>query len=184
VVTLGAWAGIEAGNAAESAAPADAVIAALPAARPAPRGVTSEPTVAEPRPRTLAQRRIDPVSFASLRTKRATPVDEVPSAEPAAARAPRHRYYETMAADGTTEIAVEELAKSDAAPAQAVAAALPLSNSTIARTIHHIGYGCGQVTSTIAVEGGSGVYKVTCASGQSYRAAPVRGRYHFRRWSE
>ncbi len=29
----------------------------------------------------------------------------------------------------------------------------------------------------------SGAFKVTCTSGQSYRAAPVRGRYHFRRIS-
>jgi hypothetical protein len=59
---------------------------------------------------------------------------------------------------------------------------MPLSNATIARTIARIGYSCGQVASTEAVEGESGVIKVTCTSGQSYRAAPVRGRYHFRRW--
>jgi len=31
------------------------------------------------------------------------------------------------------------------------------------------------------VKGKGGVFKVTCSSGHSYQAAPVRGRYHFRR---
>ncbi len=68
------------------------------------------------------------------------------------------------------------------APVTASAATLPLSNAVIARTIGRVGFGCGQVASTEAVEGEAGVFKVTCTSGQSYRAAPVRGRYHFRRW--
>jgi len=51
----------------------------------------------------------------------------------------------------------------------------------IARTIGRIGYACGQIASTSAVEGEAGIFKVTCTSGHSYRAAPVRGRYHFRR---
>ena len=54
--------------------------------------------------------------------------------------------------------------------------------AVIARTIERIGYSCGDVSSTTAVEGaGPGAYKVTCTSGQSYEAKPVRGRYHFRR---
>jgi hypothetical protein len=58
-----------------------------------------------------------------------------------------------------------------------------LSNGFVARTIERIGYACGDVASTARVEGEApGVFKVTCTSGQSYRAAPVRGRYHFRRW--
>jgi hypothetical protein len=60
---------------------------------------------------------------------------------------------------------------------------MPLSNALIARTIGRIGYSCGEVASTSAVDGSPGVFKVTCTSGQSYRAAPVRGRYHFRRWA-
>jgi hypothetical protein len=68
--------------------------------------------------------------------------------------------------------------------ATAVPASMPLSDAVIARTIGRVGYACGQVASTSAVEGeAAGVFKVTCTSGQSYRAAPVRGRYHFRRWS-
>jgi hypothetical protein len=52
----------------------------------------------------------------------------------------------------------------------------------IARTIGRIGYACGQVAATAAIEGEApGVFKVTCTSGQSYRAVPVRGRYRFKR---
>jgi hypothetical protein len=59
---------------------------------------------------------------------------------------------------------------------------MPLANATIARTIRKIGYRCGEVTSTTAAEGqGPGVFTVTCSSGDAYRAAPIRGRYHFRK---
>jgi hypothetical protein len=61
-------------------------------------------------------------------------------------------------------------------------AAMPLSNKAIARTMQRIGYACGRVTSTAAVEGAApGVFRVTCTSGYSYQATPVRGRYRFRR---
>lgn len=67
--------------------------------------------------------------------------------------------------------------------APTIAASLPLPNKVVARTIERIGYSCGAVTSSSPVEGGApGVYKVTCASGQSYQAKPVNGRYRFRRW--
>jgi hypothetical protein len=67
--------------------------------------------------------------------------------------------------------------------ASGAAASLPLPKAVIARTIHRIGYSCGEVASATAVEGQApGVYKITCTSGQSYQAKPVRGRYHFRRW--
>lgn len=67
------------------------------------------------------------------------------------------------------------------APVSAAVATLPLSNATIARTIERIGYGCGRVVSSAGVEGTSGAFTITCSSGDTYRAAPVRGRYHFRR---
>jgi len=57
---------------------------------------------------------------------------------------------------------------------------MPLPNSTIARTLHRIGYSCGSVASTLPIDSAGG-YKVTCTSGHSYSAKPVRGRYHFRR---
>ena len=71
-------------------------------------------------------------------------------------------------------------ALSTATPA-ATAAALPLPDRVVARTIEKIGYACGQVSSATALDGEPGVFKVTCTSGDSYKAAPVRGRYHFRR---
>jgi hypothetical protein len=75
------------------------------------------------------------------------------------------------------------LADAVAAPApEAVAAGLPLPKSVIARTIDRIGFSCGSVASASAVEGSAGVFRIDCSSGQSYRAAPVQGRYHFRRW--
>jgi hypothetical protein len=84
--------------------------------------------------------------------------------------------------DRLEEIAAE-LAAADSAPVAATPAKLPLSNATVAGTIGRIGYACGQVASTTAVEGGApGVFKVTCTSGDSYRAAPAGGRYRFRRW--
>jgi hypothetical protein len=76
------------------------------------------------------------------------------------------------------------LADAVATPApEAVAAGLPLPKSVIARTIDRIGFSCGSVASASAVEGSAGVFRIDCSSGQSYRAAPVQGRYHFRRWS-
>ena len=65
-----------------------------------------------------------------------------------------------------------------AAP-QATPADLPLPKSVVARTIDRIGYSCGSVVSTSG--GASGVFTVTCSSGQTYRASPVHGRYRFSR---
>ena len=79
------------------------------------------------------------------------------------------------------ESTIAEAPPAETASVQPTPASLPLPKSVIARTIHRIGYACGSVTSASAVEGVSGVYKVTCSSGQSYQASPVRGRYHFRR---
>jgi hypothetical protein len=60
---------------------------------------------------------------------------------------------------------------------------LPLSNAVIARTIDRIGYACGEVASAAPADG-EGVFKITCSSGQVFQAAPVSGRYRFRRWSK
>lgn len=77
------------------------------------------------------------------------------------------------------------------APGQAAAAPAagtsgpPLPNSVIARTLDRIGFRCGSVVSTDrvdALDGGS-AYKVTCSSGQSYRASDQTGRYRFSKWS-
>jgi hypothetical protein len=74
-------------------------------------------------------------------------------------------------------------AAADSASVSVPAAALPLASATIARTIERIGYGCGRVVSATGVDGAAGVFNITCSSGDTYRAAPVRGRYHFRRTS-
>ena len=77
----------------------------------------------------------------------------------------------------------EAVAADEPASEPIVMAALPLANRDIARTIERIGYACGTVESTAPAEGGgAGVFKVNCSSGDVYRAAPKRGRYHFRRW--
>ena len=83
---------------------------------------------------------------------------------------------EALRADEAPEIPTEQVA----AQASGVSPGLPLSNAAIARTLGKIGYACGKVASTEAV---GGAFKVNCTSGHSYKAAPVRGRYHFRRWS-
>ena len=75
----------------------------------------------------------------------------------------------------------DELAP-DPASVTAAAASMPLANATVARTIQRIGYACGRVTSTSPVDGAAGVFRISCSSGDSYQATPVRGRYHFRRW--
>jgi len=123
-------------------------------------------------------------------------VEQAQPAQPRqAARAPAHveRTRSTtrlaglerqIAALPQPEAATPEVA--EAAPAAetaavtAAAASMPLSNGVIARTIHRIGYPCGQVTST-APSGAAGVFTVTCTSGHSYRAIPVHGRYRFTR---
>lgn len=64
-------------------------------------------------------------------------------------------------------------------PAEGVQAGLPLSSPVIARTIERIGYKCGEVSATAPA--GSGAFTVTCTSGGTYQAKPVRGRFRFRR---
>jgi len=80
------------------------------------------------------------------------------------------------------ELASDQVASDPLAP-KPVEASMPLPSKVIARTIERIGYSCGSVSSTSAVEGASGVYNVTCSSGQTYQATPVHGRYRFRKSS-
>jgi hypothetical protein len=92
---------------------------------------------------------------------------------------------ESASAGATTdEAAADPLAPvaPDSEPEpQAVAASMPLPSGTVARTIERIGYSCGKVASTAAVDGSPGVFTVTCTSGQRYQASPVHGRYRFRK---
>ena len=177
---FGAWAGWEAGNDVAAAPPEQAVTLAVPppTARPAAAAAPSAlaPRVAEvrpePRPATVAEA---PASRPIPRPIQLTPEEEQ---QLAGNQFVESAAQQLEAADNATSQAAAE-----SRPVAAVAARLPLPNAVVARTIGRIGYSCGQVASMTAIEGGEpGAFKVTCTSGHSYRAAPVRGRYHFRRW--
>lgn len=153
--------------------PAQAVTVGLPPAAPV------QDYVVPPQPTLASADQRKPI-VAPKAEAEATPEPRTIDAQPAAAPEPT-----------TTETPGDPLAPSPenataatAAPASVVTASanLPLPNATIARTIERIGYACGSVASAAAVDGASGAFKITCSSGDSYRAAPVGGRYHFRRW--
>jgi hypothetical protein len=117
------------------------------------------------------------------------------AATPVAAAAPQTRHASSssrfaraverkLIGIGTTAQAqpVDVAAADPAAqPAPMVPASMPLPDNVVARTIDKIGYSCGSVASTAAVAGASGVFKVTCSSGQTYQATPVHGHYRFKR---
>lgn len=164
---LGAVAGLSAGGDNSPAEAEPALTVAVPAPKPQPLAIAETTQQASapadwPAPRAERQpTRAAPRQFAAAAIPQAAPA--VPVGEPAVQPA-----------------ATDPLAPQEEAP-QAVAARLPLSNATIARTIGRIGYACGSVASATAVDGAPGTFNVTCTSGHSYRAAPVRGRYRFKR---
>ena len=167
VAVIGAWAGVTAGNDAESSQPQRAVTIALPKAKALPPTASpvEDGTAFEP------QRPSRPMPVA--RTVKRAPAAQAPSALATLATETLAEAPAAAEADPLAPVAAE-------APAAApVAASLPLNKATIARTIGRIGYACGAVSATEAM--GGGVFKVTCTSGQSYRAAPVHGRYRFKR---
>ncbi|HUP67907.1 MAG TPA: hypothetical protein VM145_06830 [Sphingomicrobium sp.] len=167
VALIGAWAGIEAGKDAGDGQ-GTAVTVPVPGAKPRP--AASVQPAAEARPRIAPT-----VAAAPLQRQR--PAKHF--AATAQAKAPQQAVasgpFEEIAAAGAVEAAP---ALSDA-PVGSAEASLPLSHAAIARTIGRIGYPCGSVASTSQVLGN--VFKVTCTSGDSYRAAPVHGRYRFKR---
>jgi hypothetical protein len=148
----------------------------VPKAKPRPASATAlasavpEQAVAEPY-------RSAPAA-AVARTRHAAPAKREPLSE--------SDLFANAAVDQASQAATEiaDTTTDAAPPVQAQAASLPLPKTVIARTIGRIGYACGEVASTAPVEGASGVFKITCTSGQSYQATPVRGRYHFRRLSD
>lgn len=172
-IVLGAWTGWEAGNDNEQVQPEAAAMLKTPPVRALPTlDVSPEaraPIVAEARPE---RRTRAPVAVA--RTARARPPLQIdlPEAGPVEA---------VQADQARSEAVAPEQTVAEAPAVAPTAAKLPLPKAVIARTIGRIGYACGQVASATAVEGSAGVFTVTCTSGHSYRAAPVRGRYHFRR---
>ena len=164
VALVGAWAGVQAGNDVEAS---PAVTVAVPKAKADPAAAVE--TAAEPATstRNIAFERPAPRPRATpRRAERAesAPVPQTPSGP-----------FDQIAEAGAVE-AVPALTED--APAE-TAASLPLSKASIARTIGRIGYPCGQVASTSHILGN--VFKVTCTSGDSYRAAPINGRYRFKR---
>jgi hypothetical protein len=164
VVVLGALAGAWVGNGGD-AQPEAGVTATLPPP-------TRMPVVGSPP--------AEPTLAAEVQPRRQRRVSAVPAPAPSPARAAARLAEVTSFVDSQPD---ENAAKSAVAEAPTVdaVASMPLPNPVIARTIERIGYACGQVASTSAVEGARGVYTVTCTSGASYQATPVRGRYRFRR---
>lgn len=162
--------------------PESGAMLGLPVAEARPTTRARSPAPPPARVEEVAPERPRPAAVALARTQRApAPVQSpvVPEREQAETSQVAESASQPIE---TGEPAVEQ-AGAEAPPAPAVAATLPLPNRVIARTIERIGYACGQVASTAPVEGGApGVFKVTCTSGQSYQARPVRGRYRFRRW--
>jgi hypothetical protein len=162
-VGAGAWTGWEAGNDNVPAVTLKVPKANSPsAAADSPPAYAMAETLPEPPARAAAP---------TARTERIRPplqiaLPEEPQTEVALLEQ-RQRELET------------EQAVAQAPTVEVAAAKMPLPNAVVARTIGRIGYPCGQVASTAAM--GPGVFKVTCTSGHSYRAAPVNGRYRFRR---
>jgi DnaJ-like protein len=169
-VAIGASTGLEAGN--EQTQTENSVTLKVPAARPLPE-LAGSPlelprSVAEARP----QQSTRPTA-AEARAEHARPPLQIDLPET------QSRESAQSGAGPSDQTAIE--AAADSVPTGATSAGIPLPNAVIARTIGRIGYPCGEVASTTAMEGTAGVFKVTCTSGHSYRAAPVRGRYRFRR---
>ena len=151
----------------QSAETRSSVTIAVPPARP-PQDIAA---VSEPLP--------EPSAAGLQPEPRTSPRVAEPPAEPAAPPA--------TAPDDSQELAndVTEAPPSVDPEPTTVAAKPPLPNSVMARTIERIGYSCGRVTAVTSVEGPTpGVFRVTCTSGASFRAAPVNGRYRFRRFSD
>lgn len=172
-VTVGAWTGLEAGNDNEQALAENSVTMKVPAAKPLPEIAGS--------PLTLPS---EPEAEAQQPRRAAAPAAKVERARPPLQIDLTETQNETaQISEGQPGDAGTEQATAESPAFQATASKLPLPNSVIARTIGRIGYPCGQVVSTASMDGAPGTFKVTCTSGHSYRAAPVRGRYRFRRLS-
>jgi hypothetical protein len=168
-VLVGGLAGSWSGNAIEPEEAGAAVTAPLPRAKA--EAVPSAAALPAPVPLPRA----DTPRQANRVERRASPKPPSVSADRLA------EVAQTLQAPAPTATGQAVIEPAVAEPADSVAA-MPLSNKAIARTMRRIGYACGRVTSTAAVEGAApGVFRVTCTSGYSYQATPVRGRYRFRR---
>ena len=169
---LGGIAGIAAGGDAH-----ESVTVAVPAAKPVGRAAEPSTELASSLVQVPEQRPRPEVATSRDETSRSFARPAVLDNEPvqvAAQSDPSQGDTETVASDPLAPIP---------AAAPTATASLPLSNAVIARTIDRIGYACGEVASAAPADG-EGVFKITCSSGQVFQAAPVSGRYRFRRWSK
>jgi hypothetical protein len=150
----------------------------------ASRGIApaqAEQAVMFPLPKAATPPVEQPPAPAPARAEHRSRMMEAP-ARPRRARAPAKAVEQVQQrAQDVPDIPSEQIAALASAAAEG-SAAMPLPDSVVARTIGRIGYACGEVASTTAIDGTPGAFKVTCTSGDSYRASPVRGRYHFKRW--
>ena len=154
---------------------------AVPAAPVGGSIAKPEPASAVEAPRAQNVRSaVDPEPKAAMANRTGPSRREAPAEEPPAI--PVESITESIQ---VVRVPAADTPSEDRATQQAAVAALPISNTAIARTIERIGYACGSVDSTAPVDAaGAGIFKVSCTSGDSYRAAPIRGRYHFRRWDQ
>lgn len=170
-VLVGAIAGWWSGNSAAEAQPAALDASAMKEKAPPAFSELWQ----EPSPPSVTERAVQPRGMAAARRA----IEH--NARPAQLAA---KEAETLLiqppADLASATTADPLAP-ETSTAPVVAAAMPLPHQTIARTIDRIGYNCGRVTSAAPVEGSAGTYTVTCTSGQSFQAKPVKGRYRFRR---
>jgi hypothetical protein len=165
---LGAVAGWSAGLVEQPQQAEAGMTVALPRAKPITTVAAAEPAPAWTVEQTRPER---PRSIPMARIKRPPP-------EPRSVASEELQTETSQSAQSQSEAAVVE-----AQPPAVIPASLSLPNPVIARTLGRIGYACGEVASTSPVEGAApGVFRVTCTSGHTYQATPVRGRYHFRRW--
>ena len=119
------------------------------------------------------------------------PVEPPPApiaAEPEAAPAPEARAPDQLPAPETAlpepEPAAEPTAAEEAPLAAGPVDRPPLPPATIAGTIRRIGYACPNVASTAPMAGGepgTRRYRITCSSGDVYRATVAGGRMRFRK---
>jgi hypothetical protein len=177
---IGALAGLSVDDNEQPQSPERGIAVALPRATPRPGGAALSPAPVAPA--------VEQQGPAPLRVETSAPATGHKASPRRLTAFAEHQAEQPQLAESGGEAtepvgpATDQPAAEPVALPPAVAAALPLSNRVIARTIDRIGYSCGAVVSASAVEGApSGVYRVTCSSGQTYEASPVHGRYHFRR---
>lgn len=174
VAVAGAWAGMKSGQDAQAAQPSGLVTARLPKATHIQAPEQTQPAAVQP----VAAVRPEPVAR-PIERRKVVSTAAAPEA-PAGGGSERSVAEQNQFARDSIAQALAEQPAIAETKAPVASASLPLADRTIARTIERIGYRCGSVSETTA--GASpGVFTVTCSSGQSFQARPVRGRYHFRR---